>query len=252
MVQRAGVLWSGRGEGDRQRNGGLSAGERDVRSATATCPISSGFALRERVRETRPRRPTSIGIREGAFVLRGRWNPIRRRGRAGSYDGRVTQQPGRTEPSGGASPASIGPQSVLTCKNCGAKNRIRPSPRGVPTCGKCDEPLPWLVDAADATFESEANAAVTVVVDLWAPWCGPCRFVSPILEELSREYAGRLKVVKVNVDENPMLARRFEAHSIPTMVVLQNGRTVDRIVGAMPKPDLTVRLSPFLIRQPAA
>jgi thioredoxin len=108
------------------------------------------------------------------------------------------------------------------------------------------------MNATDASFEPEANAAVTVVIDLWAPWCGPCRFVSPILEELSREYPGRLKVIKVNVDENPSLARRFEAYSIPTMVVLQNGRPVDRIVGAMPKPDLTVRLSPYLIRKPAA
>ena len=152
----------------------------------------------------------------------------------------------------GSTSKSIGPQSILTCKNCGAKNRIHPSPRGVPTCGKCGETLPWLVDATDATFDVEANASVSVVVDLWAPWCGPCRFVSPILEELSREYAGRLKVVKVNVDDNPALAQRFDARSIPTMVVLQNGRAVDRIVGAMPKPQLTVRLSPFLIRKPAA
>jgi thioredoxin 2 len=157
-----------------------------------------------------------------------------------------------TQPAGTDARAPTGPESVLICKNCGAKNRIRPRPRGVPACGKCAEPLPWLVNATDASFEPEANAAVTVVIDLWAPWCGPCRFVSPILEELSREYPGRLKVIKVNVDENPSLARRFEAYSIPTMVVLQNGRPVDRIVGAMPKPDLTVRLSPYLIRKPAA
>jgi thioredoxin 2 len=163
----------------------------------------------------------------------------------------MTQAPGEHERVA-AQQADIGPESVLTCKNCGAKNRIRPRARGVPTCGKCGETLPWLVNATDTTFEPEADAAVTVVVDLWAPWCGPCRFVSPILEELSREYAGRLKVVKVNVDENPNLARRFEAYSIPTMVVLQKGRPVDRIVGAMPKPELTVRLSPYLIRQPAA
>ena len=152
----------------------------------------------------------------------------------------------------GSGSASIGLESVLTCKNCGAKNRIRPSPRGVPTCGRCSQTLPWLVDATDASFDAEANSAVAVVVDLWAPWCGPCRFVSPILEDLSREYAGRLKVVKVNVDENPALALRFDARSIPTMVVLQDGRPVDRIVGAIPKPQLTVRLSPYLIRKPAA
>ncbi|MGH2455047.1 MAG: thioredoxin [Candidatus Limnocylindria bacterium] len=151
---------------------------------------------------------------------------------------------------GSASP--IGPESVLTCADCGARNRIRPSPRGVPTCGRCAKPLPWLVSATDGTFEPEANASVSVLVDLWAPWCGPCRFVGPILEQLSQEFAGRLKVVKVNVDENPEIARRFDARSIPTLVVLRNGRPVDRIVGAMPKDQLTVRISPYLIRRPAA
>jgi thioredoxin len=91
-----------------------------------------------------------------------------------------------------------------------------------------------------------ADAAVPVIVDLWAPWCGPCRFVSPILEEISRDYRGRVKVVKVNVDDNPGLARRFEAYSIPTMVVLRGGEPVDRIVGAMPKPQLVARLAPLL------
>jgi thioredoxin 2 len=152
-----------------------------------------------------------------------------------------------------ASPSqSIGPQSVLTCAACGAKNRIRPSPKGVPTCGRCEKPLPWLVNATDATFGVEAAASVTVLVDLWAPWCGPCRYVGPILEQMSREFAGRLKVVKVNVDENPQLAMRFDARSIPTLMVLQNGTAVDRIVGALPKDQLTVRISPYLIRRPAA
>ncbi|HET7636440.1 MAG TPA: thioredoxin [Candidatus Limnocylindria bacterium] len=142
--------------------------------------------------------------------------------------------------------------SVLTCANCGAKNRIRPAARGVPTCGKCGQPLPWLVDATDASFAAEADASVPVVVDLWAPWCGPCRFVSPILAEMARDYRGRLKVVKVNVDQNPGLARRFEASSIPTMVVLQGGKPVDRIIGAMPKEQLVARISPHLKPAPSA
>ena len=141
-----------------------------------------------------------------------------------------------------------GPVSTLVCASCATKNRIRPSPRGAPHCGSCGKPLPWLVNATDETFDLEAEAAPAVVVDLWAPWCGPCRFVGPILEELSRDYAGRLKVVKVNVDENPALAQRFQAHSIPTLVVLKNGRQVDRIVGALPKSQLSVRLTPFLLR----
>ena len=140
------------------------------------------------------------------------------------------------------------PASVLTCVNCGAKNRIRPNPKGVPTCGRCGQALPWLVDAADASFDLEADASVPVVVDLWAPWCGPCRFVSPILAELARDYRGRLKVVKVNVDDNPATARRYEAFSIPTMMVLRGGQPVDRIVGAMPKEQLVARIAPHLER----
>jgi thioredoxin 2 len=140
------------------------------------------------------------------------------------------------------------PVSLLTCTSCGKQNRIRPSARGAPHCGSCGTVLPWLVNATDATFDVESQAAPAVVVDLWAPWCGPCRVVGPILEDLSREYAGRLKVVKVNVDDNPATAQRFEAYSIPTMVVLKDGRVVDRIVGAMPKSQLSVRLTPHLLR----
>jgi thioredoxin 2 len=142
--------------------------------------------------------------------------------------------------------ADTQPVSILTCANCGAKNRIRPSARGAPHCGTCGKALPWVVDANELTFEVETKAQPTVVVDLWAPWCGPCRFVSPILEELAREHAGRLKVVKVNVDENKKLAVRYDAMSIPTLVVLKDGKVVDRIVGALPKPQLSARLAPHV------
>ena len=154
--------------------------------------------------------------------------------------------PGEASNAGRSS--SAGPESILVCASCGKRNRIRPSERGAPHCGSCGKPLPWLVNATDGTFEAEAKSSVAVVVDLWAPWCGPCRFVGPVLEELSREFAGRLKVVKVNVDENPALSRRFDATSIPTLVVIRGGRVVDRIVGALPKGDLTVRLTPHLLR----
>ena len=89
---------------------------------------------------------------------------------------------------------------------------------------------------------------MAVLVDLWAPWCAPCRAIAPVLEQLAKEFAGRLKVVKVNVDENPATAQRFQAFSIPTLVVIKNGRVVDRIVGALPKSELTVRLTPYLLR----
>ncbi len=157
-------------------------------------------------------------------------------------------QPRSQEPVPTAGSASPLPVSNLVCAACGKKNRIRPSDRGTPHCGSCGKPLPWLVEATDGTFDVEARSSVAVVVDLWAPWCGPCRFVSPILVQLSRDFAGRLKVIKVNVDENPALASRFDARSIPTLVVLKGGRVVDRIVGALPKSDLTIRLTPHLLR----
>ena len=158
----------------------------------------------------------------------------------------MTDQPDSAAKESAAKPA--GPVSLLVCADCGKTNRIRPSARGAPHCGSCAKLLPWLVNATDATFDVEALAAPAVVVDLWAPWCGPCRFVSPILEELARDFAGRLKVVKVNVDDNPVTQQRFQAFSVPTLVILKNGRPVDRIVGAMPKQQLSVRLTPYLLR----
>lgn len=138
------------------------------------------------------------------------------------------------------------PTSTLVCVNCGKKNRIAPSERGAPHCGNCGKPLAWVVDANESTFEVETRAQPTVVVDLWAPWCGPCRFVSPILDELAHQFPGRLKVVKVNVDENQGLARRFDASSIPTLVVLRDGAVVNRVVGALPKPQLEAQITRYL------
>jgi thioredoxin 2 len=148
------------------------------------------------------------------------------------------------------------PVSTLLCSNCGTANRIGPSARGAPHCGKCGKPLAWVVNADESSFEVEVRAQPTVVIDLWAPWCGPCRFVSPILDDLAHEYPGRLKVIKVNVDENPGLASRFEAMSIPTLVVLRDGALVNRIVGALPKEQLEAQIRPYLkppkAKQPTA
>jgi thioredoxin 2 len=163
------------------------------------------------------------------------------------YDPEMDDRTHRRSVSDGPA-APSGPVSLLTCPACKATNRIRPSARGVPHCGTCGKPLAWLVNASDATFDLEAATSVPVLVDLWAPWCGPCRFVGPIVEELSREHAGRLKVVKVNVDDNPALSSRFQAFSIPTLVILKDGKVADRVVGALPKPQLAARLAPHLRR----
>lgn len=117
---------------------------------------------------------------------------------------------------------------------------------GKPRCAACKADLPWIADATDATLDSALTAPGLVLVDLWAPWCGPCRMVAPILEKVAAQHAGKLKVVKVNVDDNPSAARIYDASSIPTLVLVQDGAVVDRIVGALPEPALAARIAPFL------
>ncbi len=134
----------------------------------------------------------------------------------------------------------------VRCTSCGARNRVRPSPTGVPRCATCKAHLPWMVAAGESSFEDEVTAAVPVVVDFWAPWCGPCRAVKPVLEKAAAAHAGRLKVVEVNVDEEPQLGSRWGAMSIPLLVVIKDGREVDRIVGALPPAELDRRLRPFI------
>ena len=136
--------------------------------------------------------------------------------------------------------------AILPCAECGARNRTGAVAHGVPRCAKCKALLPWLVEADTATFDAEATASVPVVVDLWAPWCGPCRMIAPVLEDLAARHAGHVKVVKVNVDEEPRLAARFDARSIPLLVILRGGAEVDRVVGALPRPALEARLAAFL------
>lgn len=127
----------------------------------------------------------------------------------------------------------------IRCPNCGRRNRVPAAAAGTPRCGNCHRPLPWIIDAGDATFADIAGkATIPVLVDLWAPWCGPCRMVSPALAELATEMAGRIKLVKVNVDQSPELQRRFGVQSIPTLLVLRRGHEIARQVGAPPVPQL--------------
>jgi thioredoxin 2 len=136
--------------------------------------------------------------------------------------------------------------SIVVCPNCGKKNRIGPAADGVPRCGNCHELLPWLVHADQASFQAEVNASVPVLIDMWAPWCGPCKMIEPSLEELSREHAGRLKVVKVNIDEAPAIAERYGVRGIPALVLTRNGTEVARLAGAVPKRALDEWLAPHL------
>jgi thioredoxin 2 len=124
---------------------------------------------------------------------------------------------------------------IIVCPDCGRKNRVPDAAPGKPSCAICHSPLPWSVTAGDDTFDRvAAGSDLPVLVDLWAPWCGPCTVVSPLVERASQAFAGRLKVVKVNVDEAPGLASRFGARGIPTLLLLDHGRELSRQVGAVP------------------
>jgi thioredoxin 2 len=136
---------------------------------------------------------------------------------------------------------------IITCPNCGRKNRVPAAAAGTPHCGNCHKPLPWIVDAGDDDFAEVAeHASVPALIDLWAPWCGPCRMVSPALEQLATEMAGKLKLVKVNVDESPKLQQRFGVQAIPTLMLLRDGQVAARQTGAAPAAALRTWLEQAL------
>lgn len=141
--------------------------------------------------------------------------------------------------------------TVIRCPHCHKQNRVRPQAEGIPRCANCHHALPWVVTADAGSFDAEITASVPVVVDFWAPWCGPCRMISPLLERLADRYAGRIKLVKLNVDENPALASRYGAMSIPLLVLFRDGREAARQVGAVPEARLEAWLEPFLSTEKA-
>ena len=142
---------------------------------------------------------------------------------------------------------------LIRCASCGANNRV---PRekiehGLqPVCGRCKTPL--VISSApltitDANFSVEVERSpLPVLLDMWAPWCGPCKMIAPAIEQLAAENRGRLRVGKLNVDENPVTAERFNVRGIPALLVFKAGREVDRIVGAQPKAAIARRLEPLL------
>ena len=154
--------------------------------------------------------------------------------------------------------------AIETCAHCGAKNRVDEKAAGRhlrPVCGRCGAALGTAGDAAsgtapdidrrprvvtDAAFASDvldASRTRPVLLDCWAPWCGPCRMVAPLLDQLAAESDGRYTVAKLNVDENPQTASRFQIQSIPTLLIFKQGQVVERIVGAQPKHIIAARLA---------
>lgn len=143
---------------------------------------------------------------------------------------------------------------VISCINCGANNRVDEARLATSQakCGRCGQTLNVAAGAHDSkplnitdqTFEREVLQAHgrPVLVDCWAPWCGPCRMIAPALDQLAAESGGRYRIAKLNVDENPQTASRFNIASIPTMLIFKDGELVDRLIGAQPKQAIADRL----------
>jgi thioredoxin 2 len=139
---------------------------------------------------------------------------------------------------------------LIRCHSCGATNRVpreRLAQGLAPVCGRCKKPLPVGADGpltvTDASFAADVERSpLPVLLDAWAAWCAPCRMIAPVIDELAREMAGRVRVAKLDVDANPATAARFELRSIPTLLVLKEGREIDRIVGVHPKAEIVRRL----------
>ena len=150
---------------------------------------------------------------------------------------------------------------LIDCRNCGATNRVDENKlaSSEAKCGRCGKKL----EAGEGEYEAKAAfdakpAVITdqtfdrevmqekgrpVLVDAWAPWCPPCRMLAPIIDQLAAESQGRYKISKLNVDENPQIASRYQIASIPTMLIFKDGQLVDRIIGLQSKPAIAERLN---------
>jgi thioredoxin 2 len=142
-------------------------------------------------------------------------------------------------------------QTIITCPKCRAKNRVDPSRATQAVCGRCHAPLETAAAAdhpitlTDQTFAAAlANAGDTpILVDCWAAWCGPCRMLAPTLDQLATESSGRYIIAKLNVDENPQTAGRFNVSSIPAMLIFKRGQLVNTLVGLQPKQAIAAQLA---------
>lgn len=140
--------------------------------------------------------------------------------------------------------------ATIACPGCGAKVRVPAAAAGRPRCPRCKALLPWVVDATDRDFDRECVAPVPVLADFWAPWCGPCRSLSPTVDAMAVEQAGQLKVVRVNVDDAPELSRRYQVRGVPTLLLMRGGQILDQQVGAPGAAALRSWVRPHLTGQP--
>jgi thioredoxin 2 len=152
--------------------------------------------------------------------------------------------------------------NIVTCRQCGSKNRVRESEarERQAVCGKCGAPLKAAESSTASAqgFDTSRPLTITdetlrsvlvdaqnrpVLVDCWAPWCGPCRMIAPVLEQLAAESGGRYVIAKLNVDENPRTSAEFRVQSIPTLLIFRQGALVDRMVGVQSKQAIAARLN---------
>lgn len=141
---------------------------------------------------------------------------------------------------------------LVRCPSCGRANRVPSAASGAPHCGACGAALPWVAESGEGDFHAVVEeSALPVLADFWAPWCAPCRVVSPLVERMGQEMRGRLKVVKVNSDTAPDLARRFGIRGIPTLILLDHGKEVARVVGALDGSELRRWLESHLAAKPS-
>ncbi len=146
---------------------------------------------------------------------------------------------------------------IIVCPKCGAKNRVNDvaAERLKPVCGRCGTKLileaagvnagAHPIEVTDDTFLSivQEAGATPVLLDCWAPWCGPCRLIAPVMDELAAEANGRFIVGKINTDDNPQISGRFSIDAIPTMLIFKGGKLVDRLIGLLPKQEIQRRLA---------
>lgn len=144
----------------------------------------------------------------------------------------------------------------IRCSACGIKNRIPSDKSGVAArCGRCSALLditdlfgekPLVV--TDNNFsEKVLKSPIPVLLDCWAPWCGPCKMIGPVMDEIAKEYSGRIRICKLNVDENPLTSAKFNIASIPTMLIFDRTKLKDTLVGALPKQQIINKISGFLL-----